>query len=59
MKKFKLHFTMDNAAFEDGQKSFEVARILRDIAQKVEEGDVQGRRILDINGNSIGEWGEK
>ena len=59
----KIEFSTDNDAFKDintGEKtrlseSLETARILRDIANKVEEG-YTNRYILDINGNKIGEW---
>lgn len=51
---FTLSFTMDNAAFED-EPATESARILRDIAEKVEAGH-GGGKIRDINGNSIGTW---
>ena len=44
------------AAFEDGNRAPEMARILRDIANKV-EGGRQAGTIRDINGNRLGEWG--
>jgi hypothetical protein len=43
----------DNEAFED--RSFEIARILRDIADKYESGqDMDGRAVMDFNGNRVG-----
>ncbi len=51
---FKLTFKTDNAAFEE-DKSIEVARILRDVATKIETGKTSGK-IFDINGNSIGRF---
>lgn len=54
---FKLKIKTDNAAFaEDGNDGKnEVARILREIADKLEDGcDVGFPR--DINGNKVGEW---
>lgn len=54
---FKLKIKTDNAAFaEDGNGGKnEVARILREIAEKLEAGyDVGSAR--DINGNKVGEW---
>lgn len=50
---FKITLNTANAAFED--KAAETARILRDIAQRVAEGDQHGN-VRDINGNTIGSW---
>ena len=52
---FKLKFRMGNSAFDDGNKEYEVARILKEIAEKVENGRTEGS-IMDYNGNNIGEW---
>ena len=53
---FKLEFSTDNAAFDDAPAT-EIARILRDIAGKVERGDyLDGASIHDFNGNRVGEW---
>ena len=51
---FKLEFETDNAAFE-GRPSVEVARILRDIANRLYQHpqDTDGS-ISDVNGNTIG-----
>lgn len=50
----KIKFNTSGAAFEDyGDK--EVERILEEIIAKVKGGRTEGK-ILDINGNSIGEW---
>lgn len=48
----KLEFATDNAAFEDGDKADEVARILRDITMRVERASFGGL-IHDINGNRM------
>lgn len=53
MSRFKIVMNVDNSAFED---RFEVRRILRDIIQKLENGD-SDTTIRDINGNKIGSWG--
>ena len=57
---FEMRFRTDNAAFDDpdntGAAQTEIARILRDIADRVERGSTAGR-ISDINGNSVGAWG--
>jgi hypothetical protein len=44
----------DNDAFHDGEAS----RILRSIAEKVENGEATGKyqTVLDINGNDVGRW---
>ncbi len=53
-----LRITMSGAAFEDD--SLELARILRDLAKKIENngGVVSGDEwvIRDVNGNSVGEF---
>ena len=53
---FKMEFATDNAAFDD-MPATECARILRDIARKIETGErLDGGPIRDINGNRIGHW---
>lgn len=47
-----------NEAFQNGDREREVARILRDIANKVENGRTSGKAI-DINGNTVGRWAMK
>lgn len=50
---FKLEFDTDSVAFEGDQLHTETARILRQVADLVEEcGDVSA--IKDRNGNTIG-----
>lgn len=49
-----LEMETGNAAFEDQVKELEVARILRVAAEKVRDGR-QEFRLMDINGNSVGE----
>jgi hypothetical protein len=44
----------ENAAFDDGQTGRETARILRDLADKYEDGDYRQHILHDINGNSVG-----
>jgi hypothetical protein len=41
-----------NAAFE-GAEGYEVARILRDLADKIEDNN-QPSKVRDINGNTVG-----
>ena len=50
--KFKLKFNTDNAAF-DNAREYEIARILRGIAQRIENG-IEDGFIIDSNGNKIG-----
>lgn len=50
---FKLEIDTGNAAFEDEGKGYEIARILRDIAAKVENGADSGS-VRDLNGNKVG-----
>lgn len=54
---FKMIFATDNAAFED-DPVYEVARILRDTADKLEAGRDAShfQTILDINGNDVGRY---
>lgn len=56
-QKFSVQFNTDNAAFEDGAMSSEIARILREIADTVEENglieDMPGR-VKDANGARVG-----
>ena len=49
---FALTFSTDNAAFEDGAAT-ETARILREIADRIEAGDMGGA-ARDANGNTVG-----
>ena len=54
----KLEICIDNAAFHDnGSQHHEVARILRDLAQKIDNYPMVDDAILhDINGNKVGEY---
>lgn len=57
MSAFNVMFSTDNAAFSDGNMCQEIARILKDLADKIEENglieDVV-QRIRDINGARVG-----
>lgn len=55
MATFKVSIEMDNAAFVDDTGRCEVARILADLATTIEEGGDMNRRLVDINGNTVGE----
>lgn len=52
---FQIQFKTDNAAFEDSPAS-EVARILREVADKIEDGASFEGRVRDCNGNTIGSF---
>lgn len=53
---FKCSFSTDNAAFDEFPAS-ETARILREIARKIEQGEsLGGGPVYDSNGNKIGHW---
>lgn len=56
MAKFKLEIATDNAAFEGEDRNYEIARILRGIADGLEQGKESGI-ARDINGNRVGEYG--
>ena len=53
---FTLKIKTANAAFQDGDCNlhFETARILRELAERVESNHVDIYCLQDINGNSIG-----
>jgi len=59
---FKLEFSTDNAAFDNygateivPLRQYLTARILRTIAKRIEEGNLDGK-VMDLNGNSIGHY---
>lgn len=50
-----IKFEVDNSAFSNNDGPGEVARILRDLATKIENGRESGQ-VMDANGNSVGQW---
>lgn len=52
---FKVRFDCNNSAFDDNLEA-EISRILRELANRVENGDCTGlfQNIKDSNGNIIG-----
>lgn len=52
---FQVIIRTSNAAFQDGRKKEEVARILKEIATDIEQG-VRENKVKDINGNTVGRW---
>jgi hypothetical protein len=60
MTTFTVKMDCDNAAFgeDDWERTLEIARILRKIADKVEAGQGMAvwETILDANGNDVGRF---
>lgn len=57
-----FHMAIDetgNAAFEDNGKEWEVARIIRDAAEKIREGSDFDFVLRDMNGNTVGRVAEQ
>jgi hypothetical protein len=52
---FRMNIGTDNAAFTDGNRNNEIARILRDVASQIAAGKDFGSTV-DINGNSVGQF---
>jgi hypothetical protein len=54
----KVTFDTINAAFDEENFEFEAARILRDVADKIENQNFNGKyqNIFDSNGNIIGKF---
>lgn len=50
---FVLKIECDNSAFDYGERPYEVARILRELAGKVKNG-YNMVYLTDINGNAVG-----
>lgn len=55
MATFELRIDSENAAFHDDGGLYEVARLLRQAADRVEAGHDCGR-CIDVNGNGVGSW---
>ena len=51
---FYLNIATDNEAFGD-EPEVEVARILRQIASRIERGETDGH-TRDSDGNMVGDW---
>ena len=43
-----------NAAFQDGNECYEVARILREVVNRLDTGDSKHMYLKDINENTVG-----
>jgi hypothetical protein len=54
---FRLRIDTGNAAFDDDNRYAEVARILRALADRLDDRPGQtGGLVVDINGNNVGTW---
>ncbi len=54
----QIKFDTNNAAFDEENFKFEAARILRDLANNIENQNFSGKHqnIFDSNGNIIGKF---
>lgn len=50
---YRLTINLDNAAF-DPEPEAGVARILAEIAHRLQNGDSLARKVRDVNGNTVG-----
>ena len=53
--KFKLNFDCDNEAF-GYEPTYEIARILREVADKLKKHNADSGYVHDENGNLIGDY---
>ena len=53
METVTITINTENAAFEDSPTG-EIARILRDLAERFEQDGIPPEKLFDINGNSVG-----
>lgn len=53
MEKIQINIETVNSAFDEGNMNSEVARILRSMADRIEEGFEVGT-LRDVNGNKTG-----
>lgn len=52
---FRIEIDTGNAAFED-VPGYEVARILRDLAERLTDASTGEGAVMDVNGNEVGTW---
>lgn len=55
MKCAKLKIEMENQAFSE-DANYEVSRILKELADKIENRGIDTYVLHDINGNNVGEF---
>lgn len=58
MNSFSLQMDTGNAAFDDEPAS-EIARILRDVADRLEQQGAGDGNLIDHNGNTVGRFTSK
>jgi len=51
---FIVKFETENAAFDEPDKLREIARVLREVAEGIENNAVTSGKAYDYNGNKIG-----
>lgn len=56
MSRYTVSMDTNNAAFDE-DKSIEVARILRELADKIENNGFYSYLLRDYNGNPVGKTG--
>jgi hypothetical protein len=56
MVKMKIIIKSDNSAFDTDCVHYEIARILRELTDRVENETDGSGKLLDSNGNSCGYW---
>lgn len=56
---FNLSLRTANAAFEENGTHYEVARILREIADDIEDSGNLNGPVMDYNGNKVGTYEEE
>jgi len=55
MNTYQVRIKMDNAAFDGAEGPHEVARILRNLADRiVRHSDLENVGLTDINGHTVG-----
>ena len=54
MRKLIIEITAENSAFENPEQ--ELSELLREVALKIEHGNLQGGGIFDSNGNDVGSF---
>lgn len=58
MARVTITIDTDNAAFEDAGRAHETARILRELADRIEDTDLPNGmlHLRDVNGNTVGQF---
>jgi hypothetical protein len=51
---FRIEIDTGNAAFDDGNRDAEIARLLSYVVHRLERGGITVLPLYDINGNRVG-----